>query len=190
MIETLAVIFTIICVWLTTKRHILAWPIGILGLGFYTFVFWNARLYADFGLQFVFLAQSIVGWITWRNHLDDKTHTRIASMSFQEKTYWMAGGFWAWIVLAVVMKKYTNAAVPWADSFVAVFSLVANWLVAKRKIENWSIWMMVNIIYVGLFLYKGLYLSSILYAGLLYLDYQGLKDWTKKLKQQFLMFKS
>jgi nicotinamide mononucleotide transporter len=191
MIETLAVIFTIIDVWLTTKRHILTWPVGIIGVILYGIVFWNSRLYSDFGLQFVFLAQSIVGWITWSRHLEDvKTHTRVTCMTPKEMAYWFSGGIWAYIILAIVMKKYTNAAVPWVDSFVAVFSLIANWLLAKRKLENWYVWILANTIYVGLFLYKGLYLSSVLYAGLIYLDIVGLKDWTKKLKEQFLMFKS
>jgi nicotinamide mononucleotide transporter len=179
MIEVLAVIFTLLCVWLTTKRHILSWPIGILAVIFYAIVFWNAKLYSDFGLQFFFFGQSIVGWITWKNHLEDKSHTKIEALTTWQKWYWFMIGLWAYGVLAFTMKNYTNASVPWADSLVAVGSLIANWLLAKRKFESWYIWIGVDAICVGLFLYKGLFWSAGLYGILLFLAIKGLKDWKK-----------
>lgn len=184
MIETLAVIFTIICVWLTTKRHILSWPIGLLGMVFYAVVFWNNKLYSDFGMQFIFAVQSIVGWITWKNHLEDKVHTKVDFLYPYERVLWFLIGIVSWIGIAFIMQKYTDASVPWVDSFVAVFSLIAQWLLAKRKLENWYIWIFVNVIYIGLFIYKGLYLSSLLYVGLIVLDIYGLRDWKKKLKYE------
>ena len=184
MIETLAVIFTIICVWLTTKRHILSWPIGLLGIIFYAFVFWKSKLYSDFGLQFVFFAQGIVGWVTWKNHLEDKIHTKIEILSGWAKLYWITIGLWAYFIVGLIMSRYTNASAPWIDSFVAVFSLIANWLLAKRKIESWYIWIVVDVIYIGLFIYKGLYLSAILYWVLAILAVQGLKSWNIKIREK------
>jgi len=88
-------------------------------------------------------------------------------------------GMWAYLVIGFLMYFYTDASAPWVDSFVAVFSLFANWLLAKRKIENWWIWILVDIIYIGLFIFKELYLSAGLYAILLILAIKGLVDWKK-----------
>ena len=82
------------------------------------------------------------------------------------------------------MKHYTDASVPWGDSLVAVGSLIANWLLAKRKIESWYIWIGADIIYIGLFIYKGLFLSAILYWILAILAVQGLKNWNIKIRQK------
>jgi nicotinamide mononucleotide transporter len=179
MIEALAVIFTLLCVWLTTKRHVLSWPIGILAVVFYAIVFWNAELYSDFGLQFFFLGQSVVGWITWKNHLEDKSHTKVETLSFIERLFWLFTGAFGWLLVAFIMEYFTDASIPWIDSFVAVFSLIANWILAKRKIENWVIWIGVDLIYINLFIYKELYLSSGLYFILLILAIKGFRDWKK-----------
>ena len=186
MIETIAVILTIICVWLTTKRHILAWPISLIAVVFYAFVFWDAKLYSDFGLQFFFFAQGIVGWITWKRNLEDTSHTKIEKLSNQNKLYWLSIGIVSYFIVANIMSHYTDAAAPWIDSFVAVFSLIANWLLAKRKIENWWIWITVDFVYVGLFIYKGLYLSAGLYFVLLLIALQGMKSWYLKLNENGL----
>jgi nicotinamide mononucleotide transporter len=179
MIETIAVISTIICVWLTTKRHILSWPIGLLAVVFYAVVFWNSKLYSDFGLQFFFFAQGIVGWLTWKKNLEDKSYTKIETLSKWAKIYWIIIGLGVYFIVGWTMYRFTDASAPWVDSFVAVFSLIANWLLARRKIESWWIWILVDIIYIALFVYKGLYLSSGLYLILLILAIKGLKDWKK-----------
>lgn len=179
MIEFLAVIFTLLCVWLTTKRHIMSWPIGLFGVAFYMLVFWQAKLYADFGLQFVFFGQGIYGAFHWLQNREDRVHTKISSMTPLQRIFWISIGLWAYVTVAFVLQFYTDAALPWVDSFVAVFSLVANWLLARRKIENWWIWITVNVIYIALFAFKGLYMSSGLYLILLILAIKGLKDWKK-----------
>jgi nicotinamide mononucleotide transporter len=186
IIELLAVITTLICVWLTIKRHIWSWPIGIIAVILYSIVFWKTKLYSDFGLQFIFLIQSIIGWITWKNHLEDKYHTRVEVLSGIGRLFYITTGIGLYVVLAFIMKEYTNASVPWVDSFVAVFSLIANWLLAKRKIESWIIWILVDIIYIGLFIYKGLYFSAGLYYILLLMALQGFKKWSYKIDEKMV----
>jgi len=178
-IETLAVLFTLLSVWLTTKRHVLSWPTGLFAVAFYTLVFWQSKLYSDFGLQFIFFGQGIYGAFHWWRNREDKVHAKIGLMTPLQRTFWISMGMWAYLMVAFVMYFYTDAAAPWVDSFVAVFSLVANWLLARRKIENWIIWIVVDVIYIALFAYKGLYLSSGLYFILLILAIKGFKDWRK-----------
>jgi nicotinamide mononucleotide transporter len=181
--EILAAVFTLLCVILTIKRNILSWPVSIIGIIFYIFVFLEQKLYSDFIIQFIFLFQSISGWIFWKNNLEEESElvTKVETLSDFYLLYWFVIGIFSWIFLAISMKKYTDASLPWVDSFVAIWSLIANWLLAKRKIESWIIWIIVDVIYIFLFLYKGLYASTILYSILLILAYQGLKNWKKHL---------
>ncbi len=179
IIEALAVAFTLLCVWLTTKRHVLSWPVSLFGIAFYILVFWQSKLYSDFGLQFIFFGQGLYGAFHWWKNREDKVHAKIGIMTPMERTLWISIGMWGYLIVAFLMYSYTDAAAPWVDSFVAVFSLIANWLLARRKIENWIIWIVVDIIYIALFAYKGLYLSSGLYFILLILAAKGFKDWRK-----------
>jgi nicotinamide mononucleotide transporter len=179
MIEFLAVIFTLLCVWLTTKRHIMSWPIGLFGIAFYMLVFWKTKLYSDFGLQFIFFVQSLAGLWIWIKNREDKVHTKVETLTHPERLFWLFTGAVSYVGISALMDRYTDAAVPWIDSFVAVFSLIANWLLAKRKIESWVIWIGVDLIYINLFIFKELYWSAGLYGILLLLAIKGLRDWKK-----------
>ena len=95
VIEAFAVFFTLLCVWLTTKRHILSWPIGLIGVALYSIVFWNSKLYSDFGLQFIFFAQGIFGMFHWLKYREDKVHTRIEYMTPIQRIFWAMIGMWA-----------------------------------------------------------------------------------------------
>lgn len=183
MIELLAVIFTLLSVWLTTKRHVMSWPIGLFAIAFYTLVFWQSKLYSDFGLQFIFFGQGIYGAFYWWRNREDKVHAKIGILSGWAKLYWITIGLWAYFIVGWTMYRFTDASAPWVDSFVAVFSLIANWLLARRKIESWWIWILVDVIYIALFAYKGLYMSSGLYLILLVIAIYGLKEWNLHYKE-------
>lgn len=184
MIEILAVIFTLICVWLATKRHILSWPIGITGVILYSIVFWETKLYSDFGLQFIFLFQSIYGWIIWIRNKERKTNqVSIEKMKTNEKLLYFFTTIIGIFFLGILMKNYTDASVPYIDAFVALTSLTANWLLANRKLESWYLWVLVDIVYIGLFLYKELYFSAGLYTILFFIALKGLLNWESKYKK-------
>jgi nicotinamide mononucleotide transporter len=96
-----------------------------------------------------------------------------------QRIAWLMIGMWVYLMVAFLLYFYTDASLPWVDSLVAVFSLIANWLLARRKIENWVIWIVLDVIYIALFASKGLYLSSGLYFILLVLAIKGFRDWKK-----------
>ena len=182
-VEILAVIFTLLSVYLSAIRHSLSWPIGILGVVFYAVIFFNEKLYADLVLQVFFTIQGILGYIEWhRNREDNKTYTtKIEKLRGDEiRLYAPLVVVLYWIV-SWFFHTYTNASLPYVDSLVAILSLFANYLLLKRKIENWYIWIFVDVVYIMLFFYKGLIASSILYAILLVLSIKGYLDWKKHL---------
>jgi len=180
IIEGLAVIFTLVCVWLAAKRHVLSWPIGMIAAVFYAIVFYDTNLYADFALQFVFFIQGIIGWMFWKRNLEKESQLiKIESMNLFETFKWFFISIIGVNIVFLILINYTNASAPLLDSIVAVNSLIANWLLAKRKLQNWILWIIIDVIYIGLFIYKGLYLSAGLYLILGVMAYLGLKNWLK-----------
>lgn len=183
-IEIVAAVLTLWSVYLSAKKHRLSWPVGIAALGFYSIIFFHVKLYADLSLQVFFLIQGIMGMVEWyRNRESNNTFIcKIERLSFIE----MISYLMCWIILygtaAYVFSTFTNASNPYIDSLVASMSLMANYLLVKRKFENWFIWIAVDAIYVGLFIYKGLNVSAVLYAILFFLAIKGLIDWKNHLK--------
>ena len=175
MIEIFAVIFTLISVYLTTKNKISNWPIGIIGLIFYVLVFSQVHLYAQVILQIVFLLQSIYGWYNWAK-LKNKPPAPITILTTNEKFGWFCSIFvFTGVLLQILL--YTSGTLPMLDSFTASISLVANWLLAKRKLENWYLWIFVDIIYICIFTYMSLYLSAVLYLVFFFMSIYGLYNW-------------
>jgi len=183
MIELFAVIFTLLCVLLTTSRNILSWPVGIVAIVLYAHIFFNNQLYADFILQIIFGIQSVIGYIEWsRNKEVNRTYTtKVERLSNAQRIYWLLFSLFLYGITSYLFDTYTNASLPYIDSLVATFSLVANYLLAKRKIESWYIWIVVDLIYIGLFIFKELYLSAILYAFLFRIAINGYNKWKQNI---------
>lgn len=178
-VEIIAVIFSLLCVIFTVKGNIWAWPIGIIGIVAYAFVFFNAKLFGDFGLQFIFMAQGLYGWWYWKKD-SSGIKPPITRLRLPHILIGLIGFIGFWYVIYYMLSNYTTSNVPLIDSFVSLASLTANLLLAKKKLENWAIWILVDILYVGLFIYKGLYLSSGLYFVFLGLAILGLIEWIKE----------
>lgn len=183
IIEFLAALFTLLCVYLATKGNIYSWWVGILGLSLYSIVFFNERLYGDFFLQLIFLTQSIYGLYNWNKNKVNYV-IKITKLSKLNILVYISLLFSIWLLMNYLLSTYTNASLPLVDSFLTATSLIANWLLAKRKIESWYLWILADTIYVMLFIYKKLYISSVTYFILLIIAIYGYKSWKKlKLKQ-------
>lgn len=181
MIEFLAAFFTLWCVWLTTRRDILSWPIGIAAIILYSYTFFGVKLYADFFLQIVFLLQSIYGWYNWSQNKNNINKVIINRMSTLNRVWSVNVILFLYITISYILIHHTDASVPYADAFLTSICIVANFLLSKRKIENWYLWIFADFLYIGLFAYKGLYVSSALYLVLGIIAMRGLYDWKKQL---------
>jgi nicotinamide mononucleotide transporter len=179
LIEIIAVLFSLICTWLAVQKHILNWPIGIIAVLAYMILFYKEKLYADMTLQIIFIIQGFYGWYNWI-HKKEKHEINISSLSNKERISYSAGILILSLIWSYVLIRFTNASSPIVDSFVSTTSLVANWLMAKKKIENWILWVLADTIYIALFWYKELYLSSFIYFIFLLMAIKGYLDWNKK----------
>ena len=176
-LELLGFVLSVATVVLTILRNHWGWFFAIVSSATYGVVFFDARLYGDAGLQGVFIAASVWGWWQWLRGAEGRPLpvTRLSSAGWIASLLGWAVGFFA---LSAFLKAYTDTDVPHMDGFLTAGSLVGQLLTAKKKIENWHTWIVVDILYVGLYIYKGLHLTAILYAVFVVLAVLGLRAWT------------
>lgn len=180
-LEIVGFVFGAWSVFLMTRENVWAWPIGLVNLAAYVAVFRDAKLYADMGLQVVYIALCLYGWHHWlhggRGHgVLGVARTPRAALALS--TTLGTAGFFA---LGSLLHRLTDAALPFLDSALTSFSLVAQWLQTRKWIENWHVWIVVDAVYVGMYVFKRLYLTAGLYAVFLVLALMGLRSWRASL---------
>lgn len=180
-LETLGVAFGIVAVWLTVRENVWCWPTGLLNVGLYILVFYRAKLYADMGLQVVYVALCLYGWWAWLHGGRHHGPLRVG----RTPRAWALGlglaGVAAWLALATYLARRTDAALPYWDSATTSFSLVAQVLQARKWIESWAVWIAVDLVYLGIYVAKGLYQTTVLYAIFLGLAVAGWRAWRRSL---------
>jgi nicotinamide mononucleotide transporter len=178
-VEILAVAATLLSVWLSVRRNILTWPTGIVGVSAYFVVFLRARLYADMALQVLFFVQCSYGWWAWHRG-EQRAEPPIRVLSARTRAAVGVGVVAVALLVGTLLDRYTDAAAAYWDATASVLSITANQLLARRVLENWVLWIVADALYVGIFLWKSLYLSAGLYALFLGMVVAGLVRWTRE----------
>ncbi|MEJ5962155.1 nicotinamide riboside transporter PnuC [Pedobacter immunditicola] len=185
MLEWCGVFTGILCVWLAAKNNIFNWPIAIVSVLIYIFIFYESKLYADMGLQFYFLIMSIYGWYFWHQHQNNKEAGRPVSVITKKEIILSIAGIIVFtLVLGFLLFKNTDASFPFIDSFCTACSLIAQIFLARKVLENWLIWIFVDIIYIGIYISKGLYATAFMYALYIYIATVGYLAWRKLYREQ------
>jgi nicotinamide mononucleotide transporter len=179
LIEIIAVAFGIANILLVARRSIWNFPVALVMVTLYARIFWDAKLYSDAGLQGFFFAVNLYGWSSWRANKADQGEVVIERLTHSALFAWIGVSIIAVLAWGSVMARLTDASLPYADASVAMLSVAAQLLMTWRKLENWYWWIAVNIISVGLYAVKGLYLTTGLYALFLGLAVWGLINWRK-----------
>lgn len=185
--EIIGVITGLLCVYLAAINNIWNWPLAIISVGIYIFIFFHSRLYADMGLQFYFLAMNIYGWYYWSHKPATEKKTPILRIT-KKVAILSAIAIIIFTVFLGSVLKYTPASYPYLDSFCTACSLVAQILLARKVLENWLIWVFVDIIYVGVYIFKHLDLTAIMYVIYVGIALLGYIDWKKDYKKQLVGF--
>jgi nicotinamide mononucleotide transporter len=169
-----------ISVYLMARQNVWGWPTGMVCVSAYAWVFGQSRLYANMALQFVYLALQIYGWIHWWKGGEAGPDTlRVSRLSLPAAAGWALSGVAASLALGAAMSSRTNDANPWTDATLTAFSLVAQWLQARKVFECWIVWILVDVGYLGLFTVRGLYLTVLLYALFIVLCVYALREWRR-----------
>lgn len=181
-VELAGFITTALGIWLTTKRLLICWPVVLAADILYLVVFYRARLLSDALLQIFFIAFTLYGWWHWWRGVREEGEVRVEPLGLPAALIAIAAGVAGTFVLGEIA-KHLQAALPWLDAALASFSLVGSWWQARKHIANWVLWIVVNLVYIGEYIYKDLRITAVLYAGLVVLAILGLRDWRRAAAQ-------
>jgi nicotinamide mononucleotide transporter len=183
-VELAGFVLSLAMVYCNIKEIHWGWPLAILSSALYGLVFWNSQLYGEASLQVMFILTALWGWHQWRKgtqsvnpDVQTVSPLKISQLNSIELKQAAAVTLLAWPVMAYFLNRYTDSDVAIWDALVTTLSLLGQYLLAKKKIENWWVWLVVNIITVGLMLVKSLWLTALLYVLFAILSYIGLKAW-------------
>ena len=190
LLEVIAFVVSIIGVWLTTTRSLWNYPFSSLSVALYGALFYRTKLYADTGLQAIFAGTLIYGWWQWAHGRSASGNILITRLSSREILISVVAGSVATGILGFLLDAHTDASLPWVDSMLSAASLVASVWAARRNIESWWLWILVDVFYVAMYLYKNLYLVAVLYAIFVVLAVLGLRRWHSAFERQRGMLKS
>ncbi|HET6804500.1 MAG TPA: nicotinamide riboside transporter PnuC [Frateuria sp.] len=166
-------------VWLTARRRPWCWPVGFASVLVYGWIFIDARLYSDALLQAAFAGLIVYGWLRWLKHLGRDGRVQVAALAPGRLAAHLALGLAGALALGYAMHRWTDAALPWLDAALTAFSLVAQWWQGRRHLAAWWLWIVVDVVYVGEYVYKDLLITALLYAGFVVLAAIGLRDWRR-----------
>jgi nicotinamide mononucleotide transporter len=178
-LELAGFIFGVLNVWLATRENVWSWPTGIVNAAMYTIVFAREGLYSDTGLQVVYLALSLYGWYAWLRGGPSHTALRVTRTPRNVGVIIAVAGLAMWALLWLTTSRIAGAALAPLDAALVATSLVAQFMMTRKYRECWIVWIVADIVYVAMFAWKGLMLTSILYMVFTLLAVKGHRDWNR-----------
>ena len=180
-LEFVAVVFGIISVLLSVRQNIWSWPTALVNVALFFALFYKSGLYSDMGLQVVYFILSLYGWYEWLYGGKGHTELRVSRTSVRTSAVLVAIAVVGWTALSRITARLPGVALPSLDAALATASLIAQWMMTRKLLENWTLWVVVDIAYVGMFIFKGLYLTATNYAVYLLLAVLGHVAWKRSL---------
>ena len=179
-LEIVAFALALAMVVLNMRVNPLAWPLAIMSSLLYFALFWQSRLYGDASLQIFFAVVALWGWWQWqRGTSEDGSALRVRTLPARTRWMLIAALALMWPATGWFLKHYTDTDVPWWDAFPTAASLIGQWLLGRKYLENWAAWVVVNIVSVALFAYKGLWLTTLLYSLFIAMSFIGWRAWRR-----------
>ncbi len=188
-IELLGAILGIAYIFFSIRQSILTWPIGLLTSVLYVWVFFASKLYADMGLQMYYVVISIYGWYEWLfgNKTNHSEPIKVSRITMKLSIVLSVISFFLFLLIWFILKNYTDSPVPMADSLATALSIVATWMLARKILEHWLVWIFVDAFSVGLFWYKDLMPTVILFVVYTVMAYIGYREWKQEFQENRVM---
>ena len=185
-IEIFGVVTGILYVILEVKQNRLLWPLGIITSAAYIYIFFTGKFYADMGLQVYYVLISIYGWYYWSRggaKLNKKV-LPVVRINRLQLVLLLLTFVLAWVGIYIVLDLYTDSTVPLGDSFTTALAIVATWMLTRKIIEQWFLWIIANVVSIALYIYKGLYPTVILYAVYAGMAVYGYLEWKRSMDKE------
>ena len=180
-IEIIAAVFGVVSVFLSVRQNIWSWPTAIVNVGLYIFVFFGAKLYADAGLQVVYVVLNAYGWYHWLYGGKNRTELAVSRTSGRLAGLLAAIGLVASAAIGTLLATRTDAALPYVDALTTSTSLVAQWMMTRKLLENWLVWVAVDVVYIGMYINKSLYVTAVLFLIFIILSAMVYFQWKRSL---------
>jgi nicotinamide mononucleotide transporter len=181
-IEFIAVITGIASVIYSRKENILVYPVGMVSTGIFVWLYLTHGLYADASVNFYYTVMSIIGWVMWSRKLDGKPVLAITASTKKDWINSILFFLCCWIALYFLLSRFTDSTVPMADSFTSAAAYTGMWLMNKKKLQNWTWWIITDLASIPLNFYKHLVFTSFQYLVFLILAVMGYITWRKKIR--------
>ena len=183
-LELIAVVLSLLMVACTIFEKHWGWPLAALSSLLYFWLFWINRLYGDAWLQIFFAVMALWGWWMWlRQTGDDVFH--ITCLNHRQRLQTVGVSLVLWLATGWWLREHTDTDVPWWDAFPTAVSVVGQYLLAHKRLENWAVWCVVNAVAAALFAWKALWLTTLLYVVFIALSWVGWHTWRKRLPDTF-----
>ena len=181
-VELFAAALGVLAVWLTVRQNPWCWPIGLVMVLIYSWVFYDLKLYSNMLLQVVYAGVQLYGWWQWTRGGVADSGRRVTRLPVPPVLLGLAVGLLTSLVLGWAMSRFSDATQPWLDAFLTGFSLVAQGWMANKRVQCWPLWIVLDVIYVALFISQSLYLTATLYALFTLLAVHGWIQWRRDLR--------
>ncbi len=177
--EILGTLFSLVYLYFSIKQNIWLWPLGLISSAIYVYVFFKAGIYADMALQVYYVVISIYGWYYWSRKKTKNTNSevKVKYTGKRNAVFLLIITTALFIVIAFVLKNYTDSQIPFWDAFTTAASITATWMLAKKYIEHWIVWVLVDLVSSGLYVYKNLYFTVFLYLVYTVMAVVGYFQW-------------
>lgn len=184
-IEIFGVVTGILYVILEVKQNRLLWPLGIITSAAYIYIFFSGKFYADMGLQIYYVLISIYGWYYWSRGGSSAANGELPVVRINRQQLLLLFLTFAlsWGGIYFVLHRFTDSTVPLGDSFTTALAIVATWMLTRKIIEQWFLWIIANVVSIGLYIYKGLYPTVILYVVYAGMAVYGYLEWKRSMKK-------
>lgn len=178
-LELIAAGLGIVAVWLTVRQNAWCWPVGLVMVLLYAWLFYDWRLYSNLLLQLLFAVLQLYGWWQWTRGGEQHDGRKVSVLALPGLITGLLGGSLGALLLGYLMANHTDASSPWLDAALTAFSLVAQVWMAQKRLQCWALWVAVDLCYVAFFLHSGLYLTAGLYGVFTLLAVSGWLNWRR-----------
>lgn len=182
-VELSGTVFGLIYVWFSIRQSIYTWPAGIITSLFYCWVFFAAKFYAGMGLQGYYVVISVYGWWSWHQGSNSDSGDEKLRVSYSNRNLWIklfVLNLLLTLLMYYLLDRYTDSPIPFGDAFTTSLSIIATWMLARKKIEHWLIWIFIDLVSVTLYLYRGLYPTVFLFMVYAIMAGIGFYEWRKE----------
>lgn len=183
-IEVFATLTGLIYLVYSVKGNILCWLFGIISSLCFVYVFFHSKIYGNMGLYAYYVFVSIYGWIYWSKSYSDEKEFRVSIINMKYGGILLAISSILFVLIAVGLKKYTDSDIVFLDAFTTSLSIVATWMLARKILYHWLVWIVIDSVYIAMYIYKGLYATLILFVVYTIFAVIGYIEWHKKWKIQ------